>query len=173
MSIFDFLRRKSKKVDYRLDSNPQAFYSSQFSPNSVFFVPFRAQGSYQLVDNGWVPASDEVNLPVHCLNEQREQAAIKINGPMEFSISVPCTGRNITPKQISDMKFVLDNIVAMDCESRRQISEPETVYDECLAYVEIENSEVHLHYFANTMNTEWGAYFLLGTDGDWKFQTLG
>ena len=172
MSIFDFFRRKPNAVDYRLDSNPQDFYSSQFASDKIFFVPFRARGRYQLADDGWVPASDDINLPVHVLNEQREQAAIKIDGPIEFSISVPCAAQNITPKQISDMKYVLDNIVAMDSESRRHV-DTETVYDECLAYVEIENSEVHLHYFANTMNTEWGACFLLAADGNWQFESLG
>lgn len=172
MLFFDFFKRKPKKVDYRLDSRPQDFYSAQFSVDRIFFVPFRAQGPYQLVDNDWVPASDAIGSSVFVLNEQREQAAIKIKGPVEFSISVPTQESRITQKQIGEMKFVLENIVAMDCESRRHVKS-KTNYDECLAYVEIENSEVHLHYLANTVNTEWGAYFLLRGDNKWEFDSLG
>lgn len=172
MSILDLLRWKPNKVNYRLDSNPQEFYSSQFDKDKIYFEPFRAPGNYQRSGNDWIPASDGIDLPVFNLSEQQARVGIEINGPVEFNISLPCRTDYVTPKQVSSLKLVLDSIVAMDSESRRH-SDPKARYDEFLGFVEIENDRVHLHYFANTMNTEWGTYFTIQPNGVFQFDSIG
>ena len=154
MWLLDLIRRRSLGVtNYRLDCNPSEYYSSQFDPDNLLVVPIHSGGHvYGRAANG-------------------EQAVCDINGPVNFQVCLPCENREVAERHIEIAKKVLDDIVELDRQARDR---PRTEdYREHLAYIEIEDDVVQLHYFASTMNTEWGAYFYEQPDGTWVFKHLG
>lgn len=90
---------------------------------------------------------------------------------MEFDIYFPLEDGNLSSTSIQLAKEILSLLPLLDGKARRLESSFD--YEEHLAYVIIQPSEIRLHYFASTVNTEWSAYFKKAEDGSWQFTGLG
>lgn len=90
---------------------------------------------------------------------------------MEVDLYFPLEDGVVTPDSVQAARDVLSVIDVLDARAR-QVPSPED-HEEHLAYVVIAPTQVQLHYFATTVNTEWGAYFTRGADGSWQFDGLG
>jgi hypothetical protein len=108
------------------------------------------------------------------LQEHEEHAFCEI-GPDDRSFEVILeTQSGIIDEQIIDnAKMIISQIVEMDKETRDRSFDPKNDLEEELAYIDIKLDEVELHYFATTVNTEWGAYFKKKQDGKWHYEGLG
>jgi hypothetical protein len=77
----------------------------------------------------------------------------------------------IDAKYVSLCKEILAVLPSLDAIARQV---PSQIYhEEYFAYIYLDDTEIELHYFASTVNTEWSAYFKKRQDGSSHFEGLG
>jgi len=86
-----------------------------------------------------------------------------------FEIYLELLSNIIDPKLIATAENVVDNVIELD-DAARSISDDHE-YDERLAYISIDQSEIRFAYWATTVNTEWDVVFTI--DNFHKFKCLG
>lgn len=153
---------------YSLDTRPSSYYLEQFREERIEILPYLAAGMYKAINGKLVRVERE---GMH-FSERQEQGIHKIQADFfEFDIYFPSRNSKIDSKFIAAARTVLSCVVELDQKARSVPSSDE--YEEHLAYIDISEEEIELHYFASTVNTEWGAYFTFKEDGTWEFQGLG
>jgi hypothetical protein len=88
-------------------------------------------------------------------------------GDLEFEVLMPTEAGHIPPRHVATARSVLSQIVEMDDAARAVPNPTDHDFDEALTYVVIGNADVELHYYATTVNTEWGIYFTPNGQGGW------
>ncbi|UQN08417.1 hypothetical protein [Deinococcus sp. QL22] len=101
---------------------------------------------------------------------QEALASIKTEH-VDFDIYLDAPGGAVAPDILQTAEDVLSRIVELDAAARAMLTGPS--YEEFLAFVDITREEIELHYYADTVNTEWGAFFVRDEHGEFKFDTLG
>ena len=89
-------------------------------------------------------------------------------GDLEFEILMPTEEGRTPPRHAATARSVLSQIVEMDDAARAVPDATDFDLDEALAYVVISDAYVEFHYFATTVNTEWGIYFTPNGQGVWN-----
>ena len=133
------------KNTFRLGVHPSSHYASLFD---------RAEISIRPAAGGRRPSPE---LAVATIGE----------GDLEFEIFMLTEQGRVLPAHVSTARSVLSQIVEMDDAARAVPDLTDDDYDETLAYVVISDAYVELHYFASTVNTEWGIYFTPSGQGGW------
>ncbi|WP_119672176.1 hypothetical protein [Deinococcus sp. RM] len=100
----------------------------------------------------------------------RAYASIK-TAHAEFDVYLEAPGGTVAPELLHTAEAVLSRIVELDAAARAV--QPDPSYEEELAYIDITQDDIELHYYAGTVNTEWGAYFVRDAHGKFTFDTLG
>jgi hypothetical protein len=133
------------KNSFRLGVHPSCHYVSLFDAAEITIQP--ASGGQRRWPDVGVAAIGE--------------------GDLQFEILMPTEHERIPQRHVSTARSVLSQIVAMDNAARALPDVTDDDYDEVLAYVVISDDYVELHYFASTVNSEWGVYFTPSRQGDW------
>lgn len=158
---------------FRLSNYPytSSDYRAMFKEEEIAILPYRKGGSYRLENGAFVAAPEAGRGTMH-LPTQEEHGIYKIRaGDLDFDIELESSMGGVYPELVGLAKDVLSQIVEMDSVARS--FSMNFNYDEHLAYIRISRSEVELHYFATTVNTEWGAYFVRDAHGKFQFELLG
>ena len=101
-----------------------------------------------------------------------QRAFVSINTEdVEIDVYLDASGGAVEPELLRTAEEVLSRIVELDAAARAVQTDP--IFEESLAYVDIMREEIELHYYATTVNTEWGAYFVRDEQGEFTFDTLG
>lgn len=156
---------------YRLSKHPSSYYCALFFEEAIVVHSYR-EGGYYLIENGKLLKVNEGFPGSIRLSVEPEHGFFSIKaGELEFDIYLESSDLSIPPEVIELTRDVLSHIVEMDTAAR---SRPDQIdYEEQLAYVNISRSEIELHYYSTTVNTEWGAYFKRDANGTFQFDTLG
>jgi len=156
---------------FRLSKHPSSYYRALFEQGIVEVRPALAAGYYQFGNGTMVKVQDRSPNSMH-LSAKPEQGFVKIDADdLEFEIYLEAANSAVFPEVLQLAKDVLLQIVEMDEIARSRPMDFD--YEEHLAYVNITRSEIELHYFASTVNTEWGAYFVRDANGTFQFDCLG
>ncbi|UBV45108.1 hypothetical protein LAJ19_18495 (plasmid) [Deinococcus taeanensis] len=101
---------------------------------------------------------------------QKALASIKTEH-VDFDVYLNATGGAVAPDIVQTAEAVLSRIVELDAAARAVQTDPS--YEDFLASVDVTREEIELRYYAGTVNTEWGAFFVRGKHGEFIFDTLG
>ena len=101
---------------------------------------------------------------------QRAYASIKTEH-VDFDVHLEAPDGAVAPDILTLAEEVLSRLVELDGAARAVQTNP--TYEEFLWYVDITREEIELHYVANAVNAEWGAYFIRDEHGEFTFDTLG
>ena len=101
---------------------------------------------------------------------QKALASIKTEYT-DFDVYLAATDGVVAPEILQTAEDVMARIVELDAVATAQVTGE--CYEEYLAYVDITPEEIELHYFAGSVNTEWGAYFVRDEHGEFTLDTLG
>lgn len=100
-----------------------------------------------------------------------ERGAILVPaGELEFQVYLPATNGAVEPRILELARSVLSQIVDMDNQARE--FEDVIDSDEILAWIEVRDDVVDLHYYATTVNSEWDARFRQGEGGRWVYRGI-
>jgi len=174
--------------EYSLKKYESSLYLNNFNEKEIKIIPYQEAGFFRFhkgkkekIPNrtrGYTMAElEQMNrrgiVEIH-LQEDVEHGFCEI-GPEDRSFEVRLESRNgIIPDEVMESaRSILANIVEMDSSAREVSSSSDEDYKEELAYIDIKVNDVELHYFANTVNTEWGAFFKRRNSGDWIYDGLG
>lgn len=173
---------------YSLDKYPSSLFLEDFNSTELKIVPYQKAGLYriqkgkktEITERGRDYTMVQLEQMRHrgiveiYLHEQAEHGFCEI-GPEDrsFEVILEAQGGRIDEKIMENAKTIISQIVEMDIEARNRSYSPKESSEEELAYIDIKLDEVELHYFATTVNTEWGAYFKKNEDGSWYYEGLG
>jgi hypothetical protein len=159
---------------YRIDNKPAEYYLDQFKPENIEVLPYREAGFYLLKKGKLEQADDSRKGRAYHFSEQLPQGVATILygfDDLDFDINFPVKDGKVDTLFINLAKEILAQLPALDSRAREVPTDFD--HEEHLAYIDVSESEIELHYFASTVNTEWGAYFKRMTDGSWNFEGLG
>jgi len=156
---------------YRLSQYPQSAYDAAFAQANLEIQPAIESGYYEAHDKQLVMVAEKTENSWFYM-EQPETANLVIEvEDLEFSLEVESVD-GVVPADIWKLtQEVMAQIVELDNFARSIPSDYD--YEEHLAYVVISHKEIQLHYFASTVNTEWGVYFTRDELGKFHFKTMG
>ena len=173
---------------YSLSKYPSSLYLNDFNSKELIIVPYQEAGLYR-IHKGEKTKIAERNrgYTMVQLEQMRQKGIVEIYlsehaehgfceiGPEDRSFEVILEAEDgcIEGQIIKNAKSIISHIAEMDAEARDRSYKPEENYEEELAYIDVKLDEVELHYFATTVNTEWGAYFKKKEDGSWHYEGLG
>ena len=90
---------------------------------------------------------------------------------VNFNVFLQATDGVVAPEILQTAEDVLSRIVELDAAMTSRMTGDS--YEEYLAFIDILHDEIELHYYANAVNTEWGAFFVRDEHGDITFDTFG
>ena len=174
--------------DYSLQKYSSIIYLEEFESTEIKLIPYQEAGLYRFQNGSKEKISDrDRGYQMVELEQMRRRGIVEIYlqehqehgfceiGPEDrkFEVILESKDGAISDGIMAAARTVLSNIVEMDSQARESGSESNENYDEELAYIVVNEREVELHYFANTVNTEWGAFFKMKEDGNWTYEGLG
>ncbi len=173
---------------YSLGKYPSSLYLDDFDSSELKLVPYQEAGLYRIhkgektkiaeKSRGYTMAQLEQmrhrGIVEIYLSEHEEYGFCEI-GPEDRSFEVILESQNgcIEEQIIENARNIISQIVDLDAEARDRSYNSKYNHEEELAYIDIKVDEVELHYFATSVNTEWGAYFKKKEDGNWHYEGLG
>lgn len=166
----------SKRVmdKYRIDKFPVSYYLNQFRAEDVEILPYREAGYYLIEKGELKKVESSTNGKAYHFSEQLPQGVVTISygeDELDFDIYFPVENGIVDMRFIDLAREILAELPSLDAIARKVPSELD--HEEHLAYINLDDSEIELHYFASTVNTEWSAYFKKQQDGAWHFEGLG
>lgn len=150
------------------------YYLDMFDEKDITISEYLPAGYYKIVDGQYIETDKKDTEGKYYEAEQLAEAAFNINEEdYDFEIYFPVENGKIEQEYLGLIKNVLANLPELDSYARSLSSKVD--YEENLAYINLSKGgqNVHLHYFATTINTEWGVYFTFKKDGTWRYETLG
>lgn len=173
---------------YSLDKYPSSLYLDEFNSKELEIIPYQEAGLYRISKGVRTRIGDKPRGHTSVqLEQMRHKGIMEIYlsgheefasceiGPEDRSFEVCLKTQNGTiPSQIlENAKYIISNIVEMDLEARNKSFDPNSDYEEELAFIDVKLDEVEFRYYATVVATEWGAYFRLNEDGSWCYKGIG
>ncbi|MEJ2610968.1 MAG: hypothetical protein P8179_13005 [Candidatus Thiodiazotropha sp.] len=174
--------------EYSLNKYKSSEFLDDFKSKNIEIIPYQEAGLYRF-QNGKKTKIENRNssFTMAQLEQLHHRGIVEIklheeveHGYCEVGFEDRNFGVRLETKdgQLIDgiMEIAIDvisKIVEMDSEVREKTKDSNENYEEAIAYIDISLREVELHYYANTVNTEWGAYFVRQENGTWFFEGLG
>ncbi|MFC3150028.1 hypothetical protein ACFOEK_03225 [Litoribrevibacter euphylliae] len=173
---------------YSLDKYPSSLYLEAFNSSEVKIIPYQEEGLYRIHKGKKTKiAKENRGYTMTQLEQMRQRGIVEIYlsehaehgfceiGPEDRSFEVILEAHNgsVEKQIIENAKAIISRIAEMDTEARDRTYNPQDNYEEELAYIVIKLDKVELHYFATTVNTEWGVYFKKKEDNHWHYEGLG
>ena len=170
--MFEALALKRVMDKYRIDKFPVSYYLNQFKAEDIEVLPYREAGYYLIEKGELKKVESSTNEKADHFSEQLPQGIVTISyGEDEFDIYFPVEKGVVDMRFIALAKEILAELPSLDAIARKVPSEFD--HEEHLAYLCLGDSEIELHYFASTVNTEWSVYFKKQQDEAWHFEGLG
>jgi hypothetical protein len=173
---------------YSLDKYESSLFLNEFINKKLILHPARESGLYRFqkgkrtkiaeVSRGYSAAQLEQmrhkGIVEIYLSEDVEHAFCTL-GPedREFDVRIESKGGKVEEGIMEDARTIISQIVELDKEARDRTHKESEDHEEELAYIDIKHNEVELHYYATTVNTEWGTFFRKSKDGRWTFEGIG
>jgi hypothetical protein len=174
--------------EYGLNKYTSSQFLDDFKSKEVEIIPYQEAGLYRFQNGTKTKIENRsTGYTMAQLEQMHRRGTVEINlhedvehGYCEIGYEDRNFGVRLETKDgklidgIMDVAIdVISKIVEMDVEVREKTNDQNENYEEAIAYIDISLNEVELHYYANTVNTEWGAYFIRHEDGAWFFEGLG
>jgi hypothetical protein len=152
-------------------SHPSGYYLARFDETSIVITPQREAGHFDAFSSELRPVDPTAENAVYLPLQYAEAWCDIETDDLPLTIQFEVVNATVEPTLIQKAKRVLSQIVEMDAAARACSADHKL--DEDLNYIRLSETEVEIRYVAGTCNTEWGAYFVEGPDGIFRFEYLG
>jgi len=159
------------KNTFRLSQLPPNYFLDSFEKTKIDIRPFREGGHFRKRGKGYVRVETPTNDSRYFEPLPEIGFCTVGEGDFEIEIYFDSVNGQVSQHLIPIAREILKSLIELDSLARSQPDDFDN--DELLAYINFSETEVKLHYFATTVNSEWSVLFKRTAPGIFEYVRLG